>query len=208
MIPNFINRLHIGHVQATSVLDIAPCGTFGNSIDIDERFKDLNLEFPNPWHLGTVAPHVELIQSELELLSFMFSFVVQLKPRLVVETGTNIGLMARALGAGCWTNGFGQVVTAETDEKLHEFAKNLCKGFPVDLRLCPALELPELKTADLVFIDSSYESRSLEHKLIKSGAVYVYHDSYAEPWVRPELDYELFKVHLDSPRGLSIVRKA
>ena len=116
--------------------------------------------------------------------------------------------MARALGAGCWVNGFGRVVTSDVDQKLVDYARNLCFPFPVEVRCCPSMDLPELRQADLVFVDSSYESRSQEIKDVKRGAVYVYHDSYAEPWVRPEMEAEKYKVHLDTPRGFSIVRKA
>ena len=211
---DFLQRLNIGFSQATGVMQLAPCLTFGNSHPINERYAGVpsTEDFPNPWHVGTMdsatypVPH-ELIQGELEMLAHMFTMVVQLKPKLVVETGTNVGLMARALGSGCWVNGFGRVVTSDTDQRMVDYAKKVCAGFPVEIRCCPSLELPELREADLVFVDSSYESRSQEIHLVKPGAVYVYHDSYAEPWVRPEMDGEPFKVHLDSPRGFSIVRK-
>jgi predicted O-methyltransferase YrrM len=166
----------------------------------------------NPWHVGTMdsatypIPH-ELIQGELEMLAHMFTMVVQLKPKLVVETGTNVGLMARALGSGCWVNQIGRVITSDIDQRMVDYAKRICTGFPVEVRCCPSLDMPELREADLVFIDSSYESRSQEIHCVKSGAVYVYHDSYAEPWIRAEMEHEQFKVHLDSPRGFSIVRK-
>jgi hypothetical protein len=212
---DFLRRLQIGFAQATAVLELAPCLTFGNSHPINELYRGFPMleGAENPWHIGTMdsasypVPH-ELIQGELEMLAHMFTMVVQLKPKLVVETGTNVGLMARALGSGCWVNGFGRVVTSDTDQRMVDYAKKVCSGFPVEIRCCPSLELPELREADLVFIDSSYESRSQEHKLIKPGAVYVYHDAFAENWIWPELEYEKDKVLLDSPRGFALVRKA
>lgn len=211
---DFARRLQIGFAQATAVVDLEPCGTFANSIPIDAKYADVpkTKGFPNPWHIGTMGkgtypPGTELIQGELELLAFMFGLVVQLKPMLVFESGTNVGLMARALGAGCWTNGFGRVVTAETNLALVDYAKKLCEDWPVTVVHGEALSCHELRSADLVFIDSGYESRSVEHSLIKPGAVFVYHDSYAEPWVRGEIAAEPFKVHIDTPRGFSIVRK-
>ena len=212
---DFLTKLSVGFSQAISVHQLEPCDTFGLSHPINDKYANLprTENFPNPWHIGTMnyPPYPnpeELIQSELEAIVFVFGLVVQIKPELIVETGTNVGLMTRALGAACWVNGFGKVVSSDTDLLMVEYAKQLCEGLPVDIRHCPSLDLPELREADFVFIDSSYESRSQEHKLVKSGAVYVYHDSYAEPWIRPEMDYELFKIHLDSPRGMSIVRKA
>ncbi len=203
-----------GFSRAVSIDNVAPCLTFGASHFINELYADVpkTLDFPNPWHIGTFdasqypTPN-ELIQGELEMLAFMFGLVLQLKPKLVVETGTNVGIMARALAAGCWVNGFGKVVTSDTNQKMVDYATKVCEGLPVEIRCCPSLDLPELLVADLVFVDSSYESRSKEIKLVKSGAVYVYHDSCAEPWIRPEMSSEEFKVHLDSPRGFSIVRK-
>lgn len=211
---DFLQRLSIGFSQAIGVLQLAPCHTFGNSHYLNQVYEGepKTEEFPNPWHIGTMngdaypVPN-ELIQAELEMLVFMFSTVVHLKPRLVVETGTNVGLMARALGSGCWVNGFGRVVTSDVDQKMVDYASNLCAGFPVEVRCCPSLELPELGEADLVFIDSSYESRSQEIHRVRPGAVYVYHDSCAEPWIKQEMSDEVYKVHLDTPRGFSIVRK-
>lgn len=211
---DFLRRLQIGFATATNVTQLEPCGTFGNSGPIDALYADVPKTdgFPNPWHIGTLyrerypEPN-ELIQGELELLVFLFGLVVQLKPKLIFESGTNLGITTRALAAGCYANGFGSVVTAEIDPRYIEFAQRVCTGLPVKVHQCPALECSSLREADLVFIDSSYESRSQEHRLIKSGAVYVYHDSYAEPWVRPELAYEPFVVHMDTPRGFSIARK-
>lgn len=211
----FLRRLRIGFNIATSVLETAPCLTFGASHPINDLYADKPKAdgYPNPWHIGTMGsrtypkPH-ELIQGELELLVFMFGLVVQLKPKVIFESGTNVGLTTRALAAGCFANGFGTVVSCETDPEMVAYAKTVVGDLPAQILNIPALDCDVLGIADLVFIDSSYESRSKEHKLVKSGAVYVYHDSYAEPWVRPEMDYEQFKVHLDTPRGFSIVRKA
>lgn len=214
ILSSFTSRMATGFMIATAVDDVYPCHPFGASHSINELYADepKTGNFPNPWHIGTTMfnrwPTKELIQSELELLAHMYTMVLQLKPRLVVETGANVGLMTRALGAGCWANGFGRVVSSDVNQEYVEFAKMLCRDLPVDIRCCPSLELPELKDADLVFIDSSYESRSIERQVVKSGAVYVYHDSFAEPWIRPEMQHEEYKVHLDSPRGFSIVRKA
>jgi hypothetical protein len=211
----FLRRLRVGFAAAIAVDQLEPCPTFGNSHFVNLQYSDVpkTEHHPNPWHIGVLngEPYPmpqELIQGELELLAHMFTMVVQLKPRLVVETGTNVGLMARALGAGCWTNGFGRVVSSDVDEAMVAYAKKVCAGFPVEIRCCPSLELRELPMADLVFIDSSYASRAQEKFLVKPGAVYVYHDSCAEGWIVPEVDAEEeYRVHLDGPRGFSLVRK-
>ncbi len=212
---DFARRLRIGFSLAVNVNQLAPCYTFSESRGIDLKYEDYPRSegFTNPWHIGTLNsesypdPHA-LLQAELELLVFMFGMVVELKPKMVVETGTNVGLMTRALAAGCWTNGFGMVVSADTDQRMVDYAKKVCEGLPAQIRCCPAMELPELRDADIVFIDSSYESRSQEIGVVKSGAVYVYHDTFAEgELMRPQLRKEKFITHFDGPRGFSIVRK-
>lgn len=212
---DFVRRLHAGFSLAIAVKELSPCLTFNESVDLDQKFwaKPKTGDFPNPWHIGTLGsgdypnPH-HLPQSELELLVFMFSMVVQLKPSLVFESGTNVGLMARALGAGCWVNGFGHVVSCDTDERMVTYARKVCEGLPVEVLHSPALELTDLEEADLVFIDSSYESRIQEVKKIKPGAVFVLHDTLADRWLRGNLDSETQVVHLDSPRGFTVVRKS
>lgn len=211
---DFLRRLQIGFATATDVTQLEPCGSFGESHPIDQRYADVPKTegFPNPWHIGTInRQHYpdpnELIQGELELLVFLFGLVVQLKPKLIFESGTNVGLTTRAMAAGVWVNGFGTVESAEVDRRYVEFARRVCTGLPAVIHQSPALDCSALQEADLVFIDSSYESRSQEHNLIKSGAVYVMHDSYAEPFIKPWIEHESFKVHIETPRGFSIVRK-
>lgn len=210
---SFYERLMLGMRGVATFGDLGPCHSFGVSKFVDQKYSESELEpgFPNPWHLGTFAdvPQPEIaIQGEVELCMLMFSMVLSVKPRLVFESGTNFGAMARALGFGCWVNGFGRVVTADVDHEMVEYARKLCNKLPVEVRHGPALDQPELREADLVFIDSSYESRTLERKSVKSGSIFVYHDSCAEPWIRPELDRERFVVHVDGPRGFSIGRRS
>lgn len=212
---DYLHRLRIGFSLAVSVNHLAPCLTFGASGPINDLYADepKSEGCPNPWHIGTLHAQrypkpEELIQGELELLVFLYGLVIQMKPKLIVETGCNVGLTTRALAAAAWVNGFGHVVSSDIDEAMVVHAKMVCDGLPADIRHCPSLALPELRQADLVFIDSGYVSRSQEHYLVKPGAVYVYHDSYAEPWVRPEVEYEKYKVHIDTPRGFTIARKA
>lgn len=212
----YLRRLPVGFSIAIGVHQVAPCFSFSDSVEIDNAYLTCPKTegFPNPWHIGTLDsseypdPH-ELLQGELELLVMMFSMVVELKPHLVFESGTNVGLMARALAAGCWVNGFGRVVTCDTDLRMVEYARKVCEGLPVEILHEPALSVGELAEADLLFIDSSEDSRVQEISLIKPGAVYVMHDTHAEQWMRDVVDdSEEYRVHIPGPRGFSIARKA
>jgi hypothetical protein len=210
---SFISRYLQASKRLLNFDDVGPCHTFGLSHPINDQYVDCAGNFEgsvNPWHTGLLKgmpKPEEIISSELELLVLMFGLVLNLKPKIVVETGCNTGFMTRALGLGCWTNGFGQVYSSDVDNNMVDFATEICTGLPVTIYRKPALHMDELFSADLVFIDSSYESRSKEIFRVKPGATYVYHDSAAEHWIKPELQFEQFKVHLDSPRGFSIVRK-
>lgn len=209
----FLRRLHIGFSIAVGVTQLAPCYPFGDSGPIDERYHGYPKSegFPNPWHIGTIDAENypdpnHLVQGELEMLAWLFSTVVELKPKMVFESGTNIGLGARALAAGCWVNGFGHVVSYDTDERMVEYAMKLCKGLPVDVYHGPALEAKELSVADFAFIDSDERSRVEEITKLKSGAVYVLHDTHGEMWMRRHTSAD-DHVHIDGPRGFTIGRK-
>lgn len=209
----FVRRMHTGFAVAVGVQQLSPCFCFEDSGGIDARYRGYPKtdDFPNPWHIGTLDaatypnPH-ELLQGELELLAHMFTMVVELKPKLVFESGCNVGLMTRALAAGCWVNGFGHVVSCDIDERMVKYATEVCSGLPVDIQLCAALSMDELKHADLLFIDSDEKSRVQEIGLIKTGAVYVLHDTCAERWMREFCDGDDV-VHVDGPRGFTIGRR-
>jgi hypothetical protein len=222
---DYLRRLHAGFALAIGVTDVAPCESFHDSRSIDEKYwgMPVTADFPNPWHVGTLgsAGYLDprhIIQSELEMLVFMFGLVVQLKPKLVFESGTNVGLLSRALGAACWVNGFGRVVTCDTDHRMTDYAEKVCEGLPVEVLWSPALKVPELEEADLVYIDSSYQSsrtspgfacasRVEEVKKVKSGATFVVHDTFAEQWLRACMKDEEMAVHLEGPRGFTVARK-
>lgn len=210
----YARRMLVGYSIAVGVNQIAPCYCFQDSGDIDAKYASCPTSdgCPNPWHIGLLDPakypdQGHLIQGELELLAHMYTMVLELKPRLVFESGTNIGLMARALGAGCWTNGFGKVVTCDIDPRMVHYARELCQGLPVEVVDGPALNMKELSTADLVFIDSSNESRITEVTMLKKGATFVMHDTYAEQWMRVYAENATTSiVHMDGPRGFTIGR--
>src|SRR3982075_1655219 len=56
--------------------------------------------------------------AEVEVLEFLKCLVTTLKPRLVVETGTFLGISALWIAEGLQKNGFGRVVTCEYDQKV------------------------------------------------------------------------------------------
>ncbi len=155
---------------------------------------------------GVVNPRGP-IQSEIEMLVLMWALVVMLKPQLVLETGTDSGVMARALGQACQANGFGRVVSAETNGDLVESARKLCAGLPVSIHHGPALDLP-IRRADLLYLDSSYESRLEELARVRRGAVAVVHDTAREvDFGQQARDMCRRHIQVVTPRGFTIIQK-
>jgi len=74
-------------------------------------------ECPHPerWHM------FDSMTAEVEVLEFLKSVVTTLKPELVVETGTFIGISTIWIAQGLKQNGFGRVISCESDPKV--FAK-------------------------------------------------------------------------------------
>ncbi len=171
--------------------------------------RELHGALGNPWRVPVVdAPRAHgPIQSEVEILAFMWALVVMTKPALVIETGTDAGVMTRALGAACMANGFGQVLSAEVNPDLAARAREFCRGLPVHIHQGPALDLP-IEKAHLLFIDSSYESRQAELARVSPGAIAVVHDTTreAELGLHVEQTYPRW-IRVITPRGFMVVQK-
>jgi len=158
----------------------------------------------------------EPASTERELRALLTALVRVVKPSLVVETGCYVGRGTEALVRGVIDNGFGRVVTCDTDHgmvartvghvgALHAF------NAPCEARCCAGIDLPELIDADLVFLDSDYANRYPEFERVKPGAVVVAHDalhsydanvSPHEGWIR-----EVGGLVLGTYRGLGIIVK-
>lgn len=116
--------------------------------------------------------------TELEVQLFLVALMHVLKPRLVVETGCyhgrttlELGRAAALVGPNC------RVVSCDIDPLHVHQATMRCAGWPVEVRECRGVDLPELAQADLVFSDSVYEARPLEVGLARPGALVVVHDT-------------------------------
>src|SRR5437899_9772208 len=60
---------------------------------------------------------------EVEVLEFLKCLVTTVEPQLVVETGTFRGLSTLSIAEGLKQNGFGRVVTCESDPAVFSSAK-------------------------------------------------------------------------------------
>ena len=65
--------------------------------------------------------------TEIEVLNWLYSTILLLKPRSILETGAADGLGTIALASACKANGFGCVHSIELDSEICANAKELAK---------------------------------------------------------------------------------
>jgi predicted O-methyltransferase YrrM len=111
--------------------------------------------------------------AELEVLELLATLVTTVKPRLVVETGSFLGVstewIARGLARNAESGGnAGKVISCEFDPVVYARAKERLAGSPysrfMDLRQASSLEMPVEGTIDMLFSDSDPDLREAEVK--------------------------------------------
>ena len=173
------------------------------------------------------CPHPELwkmydsMSAEVEVLDFLKSLVVALKPKLVVETGTFMGVSTLAIAEGLKQNGFGRVITVEFDPKVFAKAKERfdASGLAswIDARNHSSLDLQVDGTIDLLFSDSDINIREREVRYllphISPHGLILIHDASShqkvvrEAALRLEAEGLLSVVLMPTPRGLVLAQK-
>lgn len=145
---------------------------------------------------------------EMELVDFLYAFVRLLRPELVVELGSHLGISTYGLARACQDNGNGRVVACDIEENCVLKSRARCEGLPATIHWMNAGWMPEIKEADFLFIDCDYENRIKALGMLKPGAVAVVHDTRQEPPLRDAIEAQMTeRVHVDTWRGFSIIRK-
>lgn len=163
------------------------------------------------------VPGCSGICTEVETLALLFGFVRTLRPKVVVETGCNVGCASQVLVSALKANGGdGFLYTCDIDQVFTASVWSRCYNpgdtiHRIDVWQCEGLKLVQefAANADLYFIDSSDESRmaELEHLRAhgKKGAVVLVHDTALYPHVRELVETFARHVVLPGPRGLGII---
>ena len=119
-------------------------------------------ECPNPerWRM------YDSMTAEIEVLEFLRTLVTTLKPKVVVETGTFMGISTLWIAEGLKANGFGKVITCEYDPVVFARAKERIdrsglQGW-IDCRNESSLDIAVHGTVDLLFSDSEPGLREQE----------------------------------------------
>src|ERR1700734_1107007 len=89
------------------------------------------------------CPHPErwsmydTMTAEVEVLEFLATLVTTIKPRLIVETGSFLGVSTEWMARGLQRNGFGKIISCEFDPVVYARAKDRLANSP----LMPFIEL-------------------------------------------------------------------
>ena len=159
--------------------------------------------------------------AEVEVLEFLRTLVTTIKPRLVVETGTFMGVSTLWIAEALRTNGLGRIVTCEFDAMVYETAKAKFATSPfndlIELRNESSLEMQVEGTIDLFFSDSDMPIREEEVRRflpqISPFGVILMHDASShlrqvrEAALKMERDGLISVVLLPTPRGLVVAQK-
>jgi len=174
-------------------------------------------ECPNPerWHM------YDSMTAEAEVLEFIQTLVMTIKPRLVVETGSFLGVSTVWIAKGLKANGFGKVISCEFDPLVFAKAKEKMadSGLAdwIELRNESSLEMSVEGTIDLFFSDSDTPIRAAEVKRflpqISPTGVILIHDASSHMKVVREAAFDMERegllscVFLPTPRGLVVAQK-
>ena len=163
---------------------------------------------------------IDSMTAEVEVLEFIATLVTTIKPRLVVETGSFLGVSTEWIARGLERNGFGKVISCEFDPVVFAKAKERIEASPlrewIELRNESSLEMEVEGTIDFLFSDSDMEIRAAEVKRflpqMNPHGVILMHDASSHLQVvraaALQLENEglISAVLLPTPRGLVVAQ--
>jgi predicted O-methyltransferase YrrM len=169
---------------------------------------------------------IDSMTAEVEVLEFIATLVTTIKPRLVVETGSFLGVSTEWIARGLERNGplpdssRAKVISCEFDPVVYAKAKARVEASPlapwIELRNESSLEMKVEGTIDLFFSDSDIDIREAEVKRflpqINPQGVILMHDASShlktvrEAALKMEDEGLISVVLLPTPRGLVIAQ--
>jgi predicted O-methyltransferase YrrM len=174
-------------------------------------------ECPHPerWHM------YDSMTAEAEVLEFLRTLITTIKPQLVVETGSFLGVSTLWIAEGLKANGFGKIISCEFDPVVFAAAKDkiAASGLAewIELRNESSLEMHIDGTIDLFFSDSDMPIREQEVKRflpqIRPTGIILMHDASSHLKIvrdaafKMEAEGLLSCIFLPTPRGLVVAQK-
>jgi predicted O-methyltransferase YrrM len=159
--------------------------------------------------------------AEAEVLEFLYTLVTTLKPSLVVETGSFLGVSTLWIAKALKANGFGRIISCEFDPVVFAKAKEkiATSGLAewIELRNESSLEMQVEGTIDLFFSDSDMPIREAEVKRflpqIRPTGLILMHDASShlkvvrDAAIKMETEGLLSCILLPTPRGLVLAQR-
>jgi predicted O-methyltransferase YrrM len=174
-------------------------------------------ECPHPerWHM------YDSMTAEAEVLEFLRTLITTLKPNLVVETGSFLGVSTLWIAEGLKANGFGKIISCEYDPVVFAKAKEKIEASPlapwIELRNESSLEMKIDGTIDIFFSDSDMPIREAEVKRflpqIRPTGLILMHDASSHLKTVREAAFQLeaeglvSAIFLPTPRGLVLAQR-
>ncbi len=159
--------------------------------------------------------------AEVEVLEFLRALVTTIKPTLIVETGSFLGVSTLWMAEGLRANGFGKIISCEFDPIVFAKAKEkiAASGLAdlIELRNESSLEMHVKGTIDLLFSDSDMPIRAAEVKRylpqMQGTGLILLHDASSHLKVVRNAAFSLEAeglvscIFLPTPRGLVLAQK-
>jgi predicted O-methyltransferase YrrM len=174
-------------------------------------------ECPHPerWHM------YDSMTAEAEVLEFLRTLVTTLKPELIVETGSFLGVSTLWMAEGMRANGFGKIISCEFDPVVFAKAseKIAASGLQqfIELRNESSLEMTVPGTIDVLFSDSDPDIREAEVRRflpqVRPTGIVLMHDASSHMKTVREAAFTLERegllscLFLPTPRGLVLAQK-
>ena len=163
---------------------------------------------------------IDSMTAEVEVLELLATLVTTIKPGLVLETGSFLGVSTEWIARGLERNGRGKVVSCEFDPLVYAKAKDRLAGSPLlpwmDLRNESSLEMRVEGTIDMLFSDSDPDLREAEVKRfvpqMNPNGLILIHDASThlktvrEAAMKMEREGLLSILLLPTPRGLVLAQ--
>jgi predicted O-methyltransferase YrrM len=170
---------------------------------------------PSRWRM------YDSMTAEAEVLEFLRTLVTTIKPNLIVETGSFLGVSTVWMAEGLRENGEGRIVSCELDPLVFAKAqeKIAASGLAewIDLQNVSSFDLKVTGQIDLFFSDSDLDVRENEVRrylpIISPNGLILMHDASShagtvrEAALRLEEEGLISVVLLPTPRGLAIAQK-
>jgi len=169
---------------------------------------------PHRWSM------IDSMTAEVEVLEFIATLVTTIKPKLVVETGSFLGVSTEWIARGLERNGGGRVISCEYDPVVFAKAREKVESSPlkkwIELRNESSLEMKVDGTIDLLFSDSDMPIREQEVKRflpqMNPNGVILMHDASShlkvvrDAALKMEREELISVVLLPTPRGLVVAQ--